>query len=118
MLAAAVHSPAADSPVPPPPAAGETAAAGPAGKFAGSGENHHPALGLVKQVEQKGKVTKEEFLAQVRRQAEEMFSKLDKNGDGVVDKSEVAEIEQKMKNLREKMQERGGSSGPRKRPGA
>jgi hypothetical protein len=48
-----------------------------------------------------------------------MFSKLDKNGDGVIDKAEVAEIEAQLKNVREKIQERAKGSGtPRRRPGA
>ena len=76
-------------------------------------------LGLIKQVEEKGKVTNEEFLAHAKKQAEEMFSKLDKNNDGAIDKSEIADIESKLKGAREKMQERGkGGAGVRKRPGS
>ena len=67
-----------------------------------------------------GKVSKEEFLNHSKKQAEEGFAKLDKNNDGVIDKPEIAEIEGKMKGLREKMQERGKgkNDGTRKRPGA
>jgi hypothetical protein len=88
-----------------------------------AGMAHHPMAGLIKAVEEKGKMTKEEFLEHSKKQAEEGFARLDKNHDGVIDKSEIAEIEGKMKGMRDHMQERGKGKGrgegqgPRKRPG-
>ena len=114
---------AADNAVPPPPPASTTTppsgseAAGRTGRMGAMAE-HHPIVGLIKEIETKGKVTKEEFLAHAKKQAEEAFAKLDKNGDGAIDKSEIAEIEAKLKGAHEKIQERGKGSAVRKRPGA
>jgi hypothetical protein len=105
----------ASTSTPSPSAAGKYGGAG--GRFAEAAAQRMPVVGLIKEVEEKGKVTKEEFLEHAKKQAEESFAKLDKNNDGVIDKSEVAEIEGKLKGAREKMRERG-KTGPRQRPGA
>ncbi|HEY2574044.1 MAG TPA: hypothetical protein VGH65_08240 [Verrucomicrobiaceae bacterium] len=135
-VCAALDRTVAADPVPPPPppptsapsdsgSANSSAAAG--GRAAlMAGMAHHPMAGLIKAVEEKGKMTKEEFLEHAKKQAEEGFARLDKNHDGVIDKSEIAEIESQMKGLRDRMQERGKGKGKgrgegqglRKRPGA
>lgn len=116
LFSISLHSHGADTPVPPPPPEGKAGATPPAaGKFAGGGEPRHPLMGLVKRVEEKGSVSKEEFLENARKQAEEIFSRLDANGDGVIDKSEVAKLEQMKGAMREKIQEKKGS-GLRQRP--
>jgi Ca2+-binding EF-hand superfamily protein len=62
-----------------------------------------------------GKISKDEFLAMSKAEAEERFSKVDANGDGSVDQSELASAGERM---REGMRNRGGGGeGGFRRPG-
>ena len=51
-----------------------------------------------------GKISKEEFMANAKKEAEERFAKVDANGDGVIDESEI-------KAAAEKVREAGGRRG-------
>ncbi|MDB5687985.1 MAG: h [Rhizorhabdus sp.] len=57
-----------------------------------------------------GKITKDEFLAYSKKEAEERFAKMDANGDGVVDEAEI-------KAAAEKLREGGGRRGEGAAPG-
>ncbi len=67
-----------------------------------------------------GKITKEEFLAYSKKEAEDRFAKIDTNGDGVIDESEIKAAAEKM---REGAGRRGegqgqGEGGFRRAPGS
>lgn len=125
-LACSASMRAADPVSPPPPPPAETPAASSSSATpahaAGRAALQHAAAGmgqLMKIIETKGKITKEEFLAHAKKEAEERFSKLDSNSDGAIDKAELDAVTGRLKGAREKFQERRkGDSSIRKRPGA